>query len=213
MLYFDEYDTSIVSCINIEGVSIQVKGLYKGKLNTTDRYSDRITFFDVHKFENGAFRQFSPSLTLPYSGNSSIHIGNYPISYDSLKHYRGKTVYLAIKDFFGRDQIEKMIVQNQHENIYSDKIKDINWYTEEFELKNNKNIRFNDGTIVIKNDRIVDVFTLNTQSDVFVITDGRGMNASADVIYVLNEDINNSNIGQHYIYAGRMDKIVETGCG
>lgn len=208
-LYFDEYDTNIVSRINIEGDSIRVKGLYKGKLNVADRYSDKITLSDVYMLNNGVFKQFLSSLTLPYNGISPLYIGGYPISYDNLKYYGGKTVYLAIKDFFGKDQIERMVVQNQYESTYSDKIKDINWYTEEFELNNNKNIGFNDGTIVIKNDRIVDTFALNAQSDVFVVADGRGMDSSADIVYVLNEYVNNSNIGEHYIYAGRMDQIVE----
>ncbi len=209
-LFFNEYDTNIVSRINIEGDSVRVKGLYKGKLSVADRYSDKITLTDMQHLNNGVFRQYSSSImTFPYNSSSPLYIGGYPIAYDNLKFYNGKTVYLAMKDFFGKDRIERMVVQNQYESTYFDKIKDINWYTEEFELKNNRNIGFNDGTVVIKNDRIVDTFALNAQSDVFVVADGRGMNSSADIIYVLNEDINNSNIGEHYIYAGRMDQIVE----
>lgn len=208
-LFFDEYDTNIVSRINIEGDSVKVRGLYKGKLNIADRHSNKITLADVHQLKNGAFKQLSPSITLPYNSNSPLYVGGYSIPHDNLKFYSGKTVYLAMKDFFGKEQVEKMVVQNQYETTYSDKIVDINWFTEDFELKNNKNISFNDGTIVIKNDRIVDIYSLNAQSDVFVVADGRGLSSSADVIYVLNEDINNSNIGEHYIYAGRMDQIVE----
>ncbi len=208
-LYFDEYDTNIISRIDVEGDSVKIKGLYKGKLSVADRYSDKITFSDVHVLNNGVFKQLSASLTLPYNSNSPLYIGGYPVPYNNLKYYNGRTVYLAIKDFFGRDQAERMIIQNQYESIYSDKIKDINWFTEELELGNNRNIGFNDGTIIIKNDRIIDKFTLNAQSDVFVVADGRGMDSDADIICVLNEDVNNSNIGQHYIYAGRMDQIVE----
>lgn len=208
-LYFDEYDTNIISRINIEGNSIIIKGLYKGELSVADKYSDKITFSDVCTLNNGAFKQFSSSMTLPYNGSSPLYIGGYPMSYNNLKYYNGKMVYLAVKDFFGKERVERMVVQNQYESTYSDKIKDINWFTEELELGNNRNIGFNDGTIVIKNGRIVDKFALNAQSDVFVVADGRGTNSDADVIYVLNEDVNNSNIGQHYVYAGRMDQIVE----
>ncbi|MFW5648181.1 MAG: hypothetical protein ACOCG5_03780 [Candidatus Alkaliphilus sp. MAG34] len=224
-LYFDEYDTNIISRISVEGNSIIVRGLYKAKLGTVDRYSDKINISDIYQLNNGEWEQFSYSfipqpdygynqqlvygMTLPYNSSSPLYTGGYPVSYDNLKYYGGKTIYLAIKNFFGKDRVERMVVQNQYESTYSDKIKDINWFTEEFELKNNRNIGFNDGTIVIKNDRIVDKFALKAQSDVFVVADGRGANSSAGVIYVLNEDINNSNIGQHYIYAGRMDQIVE----
>lgn len=226
-LYFDEHDTDIISRVSIEGNSVLIKGLYKGKLGVSDGYSDKITISDVYQLNNGEWKEHHCSstsqpnygyaekqqptygMTLTYNSSYPLHIGGYPISYDNLKYYAGKTVYLAIKDFFGQDRIERMVIQNQYESTYSDKIIDINWITEGFELKNNKNIGFNDGTIVIKNGRIVDTFALNAQSDVFVVADGKGMNSGADVIYVLNEDVNNSNIGEHYIYAGRIDQIVE----
>ncbi len=208
-LYFDEINTNIISRIHIEGNSIRINGLYKGKLNVIDGFSNKITFSDVEVLNNGAWKKGSASITIPYNSDMPLYIGGYQISYDNLKYYKGKTVYLAMKDFFGKDQIERMVVQNQYESTYSDKIEDINWFTSGFELKNNRNIGFNDGTIVIKNDRLVDPYALNVNSDVFVVADGRGLESNADVVYVLNEDINNSNIGQHYIYAGRMDQIVE----
>jgi hypothetical protein len=208
-LYFDEVNTNIISRLEVEGDSIRVTGLYKGKLNVADGYSNKMTISDVQALNNGSWKEVSPSMTLPYNRDMPLYIGGYPISYDNLKYYRGKTVYIAMKDFFGRNQAERMIVQSQYESTYSDKIKDINWFTGGFELKNNRNIGFHDGTIVIKNDRIVDNFALNSNSDVFVVADGRGMESSADVVYVLNEEVNNSNIGQHYVYAGRMDQIVE----
>ena len=208
-LHFDEVNTNIISRISIEGDSIRIKGLYKGKLNFVDGYGDKITISDVQHLNNGSWKQLSASMTIPYNKQSPLYVGGYSVSYDNLKYYRGKTVYLAMKDFFGRDQVERMVVQSQYESTYSDKIQDINWFTGGFELKNNRNIGFHDGTIVIKNDRLVDNFALSVKSDVFVVADGRGMDSSADVVYVLNEEVNNSNIGQHYIYAGRMNQIVE----
>ncbi|ABW20134.1 hypothetical protein [Alkaliphilus oremlandii] len=209
-LYFDEVNANIVSRIHIEGDSIRINGLYKGKVGVVDGFANKITINDVQVLKNGSWsKSNSAALTIPYNGNVPLYIGGYNIPYDNLKYYKGKTMYIAMKDFFGSNQADRMIVQNQYESTYSDKIKDINWFTGEFELKNNRNIGFHDGTIVIKNDRIVDNFSLSSDSDVFVVADGRGLQSSADVIYVLNENVNNSNIGQHYIYAGRMDQIVE----
>lgn len=209
-LYFDEVNANIVSRIHIEGDSIRINGLYKGKVGVVDGFANKITINDVQVLKNGSWsKSNSGALTIPYNGNVPLYIGGYNIPYDNLKYYKGKTMYIAMKDFFGSNQADRMIVQNQYESTYSDKIKDINWFTGEFELKNNRNIGFHDGTIVIKNDRIVDNFSLSSDSDVFVVADGRGLQSSADVIYVLNENVNNSNIGQHYIYAGRMDQIVE----
>ena len=62
--------------------------------------------------------------------------------------------------------------------------------------------------MIIKSGRLVDTYNLNPGSDGLIIADGRGANLSADVIYIYNEDINNSNIGQDYIYAGRLNTIL-----
>lgn len=102
-----------------------------------------------------------------------------------------------------------MIVQNQYESTFSDKIKDINWYTQAFELNSNRNFTFNDGSIVIRNGRLQDTYALNANSDVLVVADGRGLDRMAGIVYVYNEDINNSNIGQRYLYSGRLDQIIE----
>ena len=116
---------------------------------------------------------------------------------------------MAIKDYFGKDKIEKMVIKSQYENSFSDKIQEINWFGSQLELANNKNINFNEGTMVIKSGRLVDIYNLNPGSDGLVIADGRGNNLSADVIYIYNEDINNSNIGQDQIYAGRLNTILQ----
>ena len=55
---------------------------------------------------------------------------------------------------------------------------------------------------------MVDLYNLNSQSDGLIIADGRGKNLNASIIYIYNEDINNSNIGQDYIYTGRLNTIL-----
>jgi len=96
-LYFDEVNTNIMSRIEIQGDSIRITGLYKGKLNVVDGYSNRITMNDVQHLSNGSWKQIAPSMTIPYNKDMPLYIGGYPISYDNLKYYRGKTVYIAFQ--------------------------------------------------------------------------------------------------------------------
>ena len=102
-----------------------------------------------------------------------------------------------------------MVIKNQYETTFNDKIEEINWYAEAFELKNKQNVSFNQGTIFIKNHRLVDAYSVNPGSDTFVVADGRGRQLSADVVYIYDEDINNSNIGQYQLYAGQLDMVIQ----
>ncbi|MEY8414761.1 hypothetical protein AAK964_00550 [Tissierella praeacuta] len=208
-LYFDEMDSSYISRLEIEGNSILIKELYRGKLTVVDELEDIIALENPEVFRNGDWRSLDKNLKLPYNSDLPLYVGGQKINYKNLKHYKGKTVYMAMKDFFGKEKIEKMVVKSQYETVFSDKIKEVSQYTSQLELGNNKNIKFHDGTMVIKSGRLVDTYSLNSGSDGLIIADGRGSELSADIIYIYNEDINNSNIGQDYIYAGRLNTILQ----
>lgn len=208
-LYFDEINTSYINRIEIEGDSILIKDLYRGKITVVDKLQDVIALENVDVFRNGSWKSLGKNLKLPYNGELPIYIGGQKIANKDLQYYKGRTVYMAIKDFFGKEKIERMVVKSQYENNFSEKINTINWFSSQMELANNKNINFNDGTMVIKSGRLVDINSLNPSSDGLIIGDGRGADLSADIIYIYNEDINNSNIGQEHIYAGRLNTILQ----
>lgn len=207
-LYFDEINTSYISRVEIEGDSILIKELYRGKITVVDELEDIIALEKVDVFRNGSWKSLDKNLRLPYNSDLPLYVGGQKINYKNLKYYKGRTVYMAMKDYFGKEKIEKMVVKSQYETSFSEKINEINWFSSQLELANNKNINFHDGTMVIKSGRLVDVYNLNPQSDGLIIADGRGNDLSADLIYIYNEDINNSNIGQDYIYAGRLNTIL-----
>ncbi|SCG81797.1 hypothetical protein DW1_0176 [Proteiniborus sp. DW1] len=208
-LYFDNITTDIISRISIEGDSIKIEDLYKGKIVTVDELENAIFLENVKVLSEGKWEDIKGGLRISYSSDFPVYIEGYEIPANNLKYYKGKEIYAAIKDFFGEAKIERLVVKGAYETTYSDKIKDINWFSENLELANNRNIAFNDGTIIIKSNRIVDKYSLNSKSDGFFIANGKGKGLVADVIYIYNEDINNTNIGQNNIYAGRLDEIVE----
>lgn len=208
-LHFDHINTDIVSRISIEGDSIKIQNLYKGKLAAVDELENIIFLENVKTLVEGKWEDTKGGLRIGYSSDSPIYIEGYVIPSNNLKYYKGKEVYAAIKDFFGQEKIERLVVKGAYETTYSEKIKDINWFSENLELGNNKNIGFNDGTIIVKSGRLVDMYSLNSKSDGFFIANGKSGGLTADVIYIYNEDINNSNIGQNNVYTARLDEIVE----
>lgn len=207
-LQFDDIETDFVSKLIIEGNSIKVKDLYRGKIAVTNRMSSVVSFGDVEVFRNGKWTK-TDIIRLPYNSDLPLYLGGQKINYRNIEHYRGKTVYMAIKDSYGRDSAEKMVIKNKQEMTFSDKIENVNHFTSEIELSNKRNIGFNEGTMIIKSGRIVDSHSITPNSSALVVADGRGASATADVIYIYDEDVNNSNIGMDMIYAGRVDTIGE----
>lgn len=208
-LYFDDIRTDMISRMELEGDSILIKDLYRGHLSIVDNFDDSVVIEDVEVFENNQWEDVKEHIQFPFNGDMPLYWGGRKILAKDLKYYRGNTVYLAIKDYFGKDKIEKMVVKSRYENLLSDKITGINWYADTFEMKNNKNITFHEGTIIIKNGRLVDKEAINVNSDALVVADGVGTSLTADVISIYNEEINNSNVGQNYLYTGRLNTIFQ----
>lgn len=208
-LYFDDINASYISRLEIEGSSILIKDLYRGKITLVDKLQDLIALEEVEVFTNGSWKRKDKNLKLPYNGDLPIYIGGQKIDSGNLKYYKGKTAYMAMKDNFGKEQIERMLVKSQYESNFSDKIKDVSTISSQIKLANNKNIDLKEGTMIIKSGRLVDTFSLNAGSDGLIIADGRGADLSANIIYIYNEEINNSNIGQEHIYAGRLNTILQ----
>ena len=97
--------------MTIEGDSIIVKGLYKGTLNYNDNLDDKVVLEKVKEFNNGQWVDYSELLSLDYKDNLPIYIGGQKLNKNNLKYYQGKEVYVAVKDIFGQDKIEKMAIK------------------------------------------------------------------------------------------------------
>lgn len=206
-IFFDDLDSKIISRIEVEGNSIIIQDIYRAELRYVDSSEDRVSLADIKVLRNGKWADYKESWQLDYNRNKPLYMGKQKVAYQNLKYYCNKDVYIAVSNVLGEDYIEKMVIKGRYESIYSDKIKDINWYTGSLELKNLQNVDFYKGSIIIKNGRLLDQYALNASADVLLVADEYYDQKIASVINVLDTGINNSNIGQYRIYAGEVEHI------
>ncbi|MGS0745505.1 hypothetical protein ACU70A_06075 [Syntrophomonas erecta subsp. sporosyntropha] len=208
-LFFDELHTNLISRMEIEGDSILVKGLYKGTLAYADGIGNKLIIENLQVFRNGSWQKDRPTWPVPHDSDILMYIGGQKVMPKNLKYYQGQTVFLVSREIMGREKAERIVIKNQYESHFSDKIKTLNWYTDMFELADHQNISINEGSIIIKNGRLQDRYALDVNDDAFILVDGRGDSRMAGIIYVYNEDVNHSNSGQHYLYAGKLDEVFQ----
>ncbi len=204
---FDTINSSTVNKIQIDDNYTTIKTLYKARMTAVNDIQANISLAGVQTLKNSKWENNNNYTTISYNDEVPVYLNGSKIEYKDLKYYTGKTVYIVVKDFFGIEKIERLVIKDSYEYNFSDKIEDINFYSDKLELANKQNISINDGTIIIKNSRLVDKYSINSKSDAFVVAGGRNNSLSADVVYLYNEDINDSNIGQNYIYASKIDEI------
>lgn len=207
-IYTDD-NSNHINKLLVEGESVIIKDIYRGELTNVENLTDNIFLSQVDRYRNGSWEPVGKSPRLKLNQQTPIYLGGGELPKNSLKDYEGLVGYGAVKEELGRDVLEKLVLKGDYERNYSTKIENINWFTGQIELANKQNIHINEGTIVIKNGRLVDINSLNPQSDAFIVADGTGVDLVANLIHVYNEDINNSSIGQKGIYAGRVDRIFQ----
>jgi hypothetical protein len=207
-LYFDRYDTDVFSRLEIQGDFMQIKNVYKGRLAMVRNFGNGLVLENVQVLKDGRWQNHQPVMPLTYADNL-IYAGGSPVSRHQLGAYRGSEVYLVVKDFFGREQAERLIIKGQFETAFIDRIETINLYTENLRLRRNEHVSLHPGTVVIKNNRLVDKYSLHSLADAFIVADGKGNNRLAQLIYIYNEDVNNSAFGRYGIYSGKLDVVAE----
>lgn len=207
-LYFDEYNTSIASRVEIEGRSVLLKGVYRGVIANADRYDDTLSFSRLEVMKNGAWEKV-PSSGMKLSADGKTYIGGSEVARQNLQYYRGKTAYMAVGSFFGSDSIEKMVIKDKFERLYSEKLDGASPYSSQYELSNKRNISVTDGSIVVKNGRLVTQSALTSGQSTLIVADANYSGESASVVMVRGEGAAPSGQSGSYIYSATLAQVLE----
>lgn len=203
-LIYDE--NGDVARIEVEGHSVMIKELIKGRLAKVDTLSSKLNLENVKAYRNGQWSDYSGTLQLPYNSQVPVYIGSKALSPVNLKYYIGKDVYAALGTSMGRDRIKKMVVKSTNEMVFSSTIYELNWSRDSFSIKNETNIALSEGTIIIQNGRLVDSNALDNRCQAVVIAGKTSDRLAANVISILGQNLNNSPLGDFHLYFGKIDE-------
>ncbi len=207
-LYFDEVDSQLISRMEIEGDSVLVSALYRGTLQLINPVESKLACSQVDVFHNGVWVQDKSASTWSCHTELPVYLSGLEVPRANLKYYRDKAVYLLGKKALGQEAVERLIIKGPAEYTYTGILRNYNPYSSEFEI-NNKNCLAGEGTVIIKDGRLQEQGVLYNGGSAVVIADTWGERPLANIIYILDQDLNNSELSQHHLYAGRLDIITE----
>ncbi|MEQ8173806.1 MAG: hypothetical protein ABRQ26_01945 [Syntrophomonadaceae bacterium] len=208
-LYFDEVNSGMISRMEVQGSSVEIKNVYRGTLKTVDNTSQHLSLSDVEVLNNSLWESSQGSWRVAYNQELPVYVAGVKVPTRNLKYYRGRSVYVVTRDALGKDSIDRLVIKSQYESSYEAQIENVNWFSDSCELDNNKNISFSDGTIIIRDGRLQDKFALTAGTDAYFVTDTAGGQRIASLVNILSVGINNSSIGQNCLYAGQLADVFE----
>lgn len=206
-LKFASADTSTVSEIDIITSGIMVENLYKAKLNTVNTSKNSFTVQNAHPFTNWLFgeNEKEDKNTFNFSSNTSIYAGNEKISENQLKNYKNSDMYFVTTKQFSKEVVEKIVVLASNERSYYQSLSEVNSKYGYFALSKVGRLFYHDGSILVRNGRLVEPDTLAANGTAYVITDGVTNDKYAHVVNVTNDSFTSPNLSSHQLYFGRLD--------
>lgn len=205
-LIFSEYDTNTIESIDVIVQGIKVESLYKGKISRIDPISKRIYLRDEMIFKNWGWypNTYRSNSYYSYSPTIPIYVGNQPIKPDQLRHYANHDVYFATVSQFGKEVIEKMIIKKKNERTFYESMTAVNTSARWISFDRVGKIPFHDGTILIRNGRLIDPISLQSSGKAFVVTEGSTKHDYANVVHITNDGFQSPSLVGHQIYFGKI---------
>lgn len=206
-LKFASANTTAISEIEIITSGIMVDNLYKAKLNTVNTSKNSFTVQNAHPFTNWLFgeNETLDKNTFTFSSSTTIYAGNEKISKSELKNYKNSEMYFVTTKQFSKEVVHKVVVLANNERTYYQSLAEVNPKYGYFALSKVGRLYYHDGSILIRNGRLVEPDTLASNGTAYVITDGNTSDKYAHVVNITNDSFTSPNLASHQLYFGRLD--------
>lgn len=205
-LKLNSISTSVVSKVEISTSGTLVENLYKGEIQAVNANNNKLTVKNQHAFENWQFGNGPTSTlsTMSFSSKVPIYVGNKKIDKGHLKNYMGSEIYYATVKQFGKEVIEKMVVLQNNERTYYEAMTSVDTGNQFLTLKSAGRMYYHDGSILIRNGRLIEPTGLMAYGTAFVVTDGAIRDHYAQVVQVTNDSFMSPNLASYDLYYGKL---------
>ena len=205
-LIFSEYDTNFIDAIEVIVQGIKIEGLYKGKIQRIDATTNKLIVSNEMMFRDWKWQPTAPqsNSSYTYSAKTPIYVGNEQIKPDRLRYYANNDVYFVTVSQFGQPVIEKMVIKKTYERTIYEPMTFVNTTSNLIGLKNAGSVRYNPGTLLVRNGRLIDSNSLLASGTAFVVTDGVQKSQYANVVHITNDGFQSPNLTNHSIYFGQI---------
>lgn len=190
-IYFNDIYSDEASLIEVEGKEQLIQTVYRGYIKDVNIYRGEITIVEPAVLNNAQWNTDKQpySKTFQLDEDMPMYVRGEKITITDLaKLYKSKPVYLAIRDDYSVEKVMQVSVAIGGEHFAVDRVESIDKVIENFELKdNNSNVVFNEGTIFLKNSRLVDASNLDEDDDVIVVSDYYRGQDSANIVRITSD--------------------------
>lgn len=204
-LTFASSNTSYIQSINVNTQGVKIERLAKGTIQTIDPLRRKLTIKNQSTFTDWKWDDKLPRQTsYTYTAKTPIYAGNQPIAIDKARYYQNNEAYFVTVRQFNKEVVERIVIKQNKERTFYEPISSANLSQKKLSLLKSGSVTYHNGTILIRNGRIVDSNSLPFKGSAFVVTDGLQKSEYANVIHVTNDGFQSPNLANHTLYFGHI---------
>lgn len=168
-VYVDSVQEDYITKLEIQGEGLLMKNLYKGEIKEVIENTGELVLTNVYTYGYYDWVKVADYLKLDTAYNAKIYKNSSSIDLADLKQYLGKSIYAASKENYGDEELVQMVVKEGFEDALYKKIDDIKWTSNQLTLSDGRLVNFLEGSIIIRDGRLLDTLDLVEESGAFII--------------------------------------------
>ena len=207
LLSFDDIYSSQISEIKIEDEEKHIGGVIKGKIELVDERNKEILINESYELNQGKWTKRNSKERVKL-GTGNLYEGGKKINLKDLNKRKGNEIYIAYENAYGNTSVSKALVKSGSAMEYKDKVQDVDYGTGQM-VVDTTSFDFHEGTIVIKDNRLVDPLNIDISQNVYLVSDYKNGARTASVVSIedtgiLDDRIDNSKL---LVYKGKIEDI------
>lgn len=195
-----------IARMEVQGEGVKIEKVYKGDIKDVIPETGEIVLSNVSYYGFYNWVKKDGYIRYKLDDNIGIYNNDTRISLDNLKDYAGKTIYAVSRKDFGTEELVKAVLKDGYEDTLYKNISEVKWTTKKLTLSDGRVLNFSDGSIIIKDGRLLDSLYLAKASEAFVIQNRSVLGVSSAPLISL-DSVNG--FSDYYITRGYLHKMGE----
>ncbi len=198
---FADKDTDWIDVIEVQGSEMMISHIYKGYLAKTYYPNPECLLEDVSILNETKWDSGPAQMELEMAKDIKAYDGGRPIKVTGMGNFIGQEVYAATVNHFGHERVIQLLFKQGYEKAYNDMLEEVDWMNENLRL-DDKNIHYSDGSILVKEGRLIHPYNLSEDEQAFVISNKGDDVQQAAIVSIQTEEMSEWNL-----FRGRIEHV------
>ena len=201
-VYLNTSNDRHITKLEVQGEGLLVEKVYKGDIKDVYYETGELILSNVYSYGYYGWVKKGDYIKYKLSGDSTLYKSGIEVSREALKDNIGKTLYAASRKNYGTEEIVKAVFKEGYEDTLNRGITGVKWTTRQMSLSDGRTVGFSDGSIIIKDGRLLDTAFLDNDSGAFIVQNKSASGMSTAPVISLGgfDALSNYKITKGYLY-------------